>query len=635
MPKRLLLLLLLLCIFSSNACLSQNQPSKKALRQLEIAENLYYDKIYDEALTQIDKCLRIDSLYRDALMLKAYVLLELEDYCSAAEYMYAANKILYMPNEKPFLKIGYCYFSCGQFAQAKHFLEKHKNDGIESAADYRFVDSLLNVISVAEILLNNPLDINLVSLKGAINSPHDEFVNAISSDNKWLIFTRRVTDSALVAGDFYVHKTLEETVFFAQMDDTTSNVFPAGDVAPELEYCSAVTLSPDGNLLLFAACNNNDGLGSCDIYCSERNGEKWSKPFNLGSPVNTRYWESQPCMSSDGKTLFFVSNRPGGFGKSDIWYAIRDENGDFSNAYNLGNRINTNRDEFTPFIHFDAHTLYFSSDGHPGLGDLDLFKVDLNGDTEDKPENLGYPINDKNAQQCFIVSPDGHIGYISSAFGKNNFDIYSFEIPEQIRPSSTVCVDGVVVDAVTQMPLKALVEMNSADAENFYSINTSDDGKFKLCLKEDEYFGITVSCEGYMMFSENNISTAETEKVRNIRLSPLSTTKEFVARNIVFALDSYQLESSSFLELDRIVKFIKLNGGYNFEVRGYTDNTGTVEHNMTLSKNRARAVYEYLIGKGIPATRLSYKGYGQENPVATNDTEDGRAANRRTEFIIL
>ncbi|MCH5243280.1 MAG: PD40 domain-containing protein [Lentimicrobiaceae bacterium] len=471
-----------------------------------------------------------------------------------------------------------------------------------------------------------------------VNSEYDEYLPFVTVDDQMMIFTRR-----------YMRPldppVLEEDFFYSMRDSTGAwqEAVRMEEPINSDENEGALFISPDGRYLFFAGCNRPDGWGSCDIYASIKRGDGWGKPFNLGQPINTSHWESQPCFSSDGRTLYFTSTRPGGFGKSDLWRSRLMQGGVWSEPENLGSNINTDGDENSPFLHPDGKTLYFASNGHGGMGGLDLFvsRMDSNGNWS-VPQNLGYPINTNADETTLSVNAKGDTAYFSSdnLGGYGQKDIYSFALYEQARPSTVSFMKGIVLDAKTEQPLAARFELISLQSgiTRISSVATAKTGEFLVCLPVDEPFALNVSCPGYLFYSEHialDYGNANQPMKKEILLQPIERGTHIVLENIFYQTDRYQLEKSSIGELERIFLFLAQNPKVRIEISGHTDNTGSEQYNKTLSENRAKAVAEYLIGKGIAADRIVAKGYGFDKPVADNQSEEGRAKNRRTELKIL
>jgi len=414
-----------------------------------------------------------------------------------------------------------------------------------------------------------------VNLSENINSEWDEYHPTLTANSKEMLFTvRRPRD--------------EQTVckYCEQEEDIYSSLQSNGIWQPRNKLAYPVntgnnegsqSISPDGNYLFFTICSSNFGYGSCDIYWSKRVANGWSEPKNCGPAVNTKYWESQPTIALDGKTIYFTSNRPGGFGCSDIWKTEMLSEGVFSEPVNLGGMINTPFDEETPFIHFDQKTLYFSSDGHLGLGGKDLFysKIEPDG-TWSKPINLGYPINTYQDELGIFINANGNVAYFASdrIGGYGGLDIYCFELDESLRPEPT------------------LINLNpSVNNEQI----ATDTGKFEH----------------------------------------LAAGEIFILPNLFFEFAQSNLLPDSYPELQRLLAYLIKNETVKIEISGHTDSQGSASYNQKLSSDRAKTIYQYLIDHGIAPNRLSFKGYGKERPIVPNDSEENRAKNRRTEILIL
>ncbi|MCM1041492.1 MAG: OmpA family protein [Bacteroides sp.] len=476
------------------------------------------------------------------------------------------------------------------------------------------------------------------NLGANINTEYEEYLPFVTVDDQMMIFTRRYmrpTDPPVLEEDFFY--SLRDTNGAWQMAQRMEEPINSDDNE------GALSISPDGRYLFFAGCNRPDGWGSCDIYASIKRDYGWSKPFNIGKPVNTSHWESQPCLSSDGRTLYFTGTRPGGFGKSDLWRSRLMQGGVWSEPENLGPNINTSGDENSPFLHPDGKTLYFASNGHGGMGGMDLFvsRMDSNGNWS-APQNLGYPINTSADETTLSVNARGDTAYFSSdnlgGFGKK--DIYSFPLYEQARPTTVSFMRGFVADAKTHTPLAAHFELISLKTgiTRVSSTATAKTGEFLVCLPVDEPFALNVSCSGYLFHSEHialDYGNASKPMEKEIWLQPIEKGTHIVLENIFYQTDKYQLEKSSTGELERLFLFLAQNPGVRIEISGHTDNVGSAQYNKTLSENRAKAVADYLTNKGIDPARIVAVGYGFDKPVADNQSEEGRAKNRRTELKIL
>jgi outer membrane protein OmpA-like peptidoglycan-associated protein/tetratricopeptide (TPR) repeat protein len=403
----------------------------------------------------------------------------------------------------------------------------------------------------------------------------------------------------------------------------------------------AQMISQDGQWLVFTGCNRPNGAGSCDIYISYLTPQGWSEALNLGNKINTEDWESQPCLSPDKRDLYFASRRPGGFGGADIYVCHLQPNGRWSDAENLGPTINTSGNEQCPFIHADNQTLYFTSDVLPGYGDEDLFVV--RKDDAGKwgtPKNLGYPINTIDREGTLFIAADSKTAYYASdrADGKGGLDIYSFDLREDVRPLKTLWVKGKVYDQKTAAGLPSAVELIDLNTKQLISkVQTDEKGSYLITLPVGKDYAFNVNRKGYLFYSDNfSLTTKSPDSTeKNIPLQPIEINASVVLKNIFFDLNQYELKTTSQVELDKVVQLLHDNPGVKIQISGHTDNIGTATDNLKLSENRAKAVTAYLAGKGIDIKRLTSKGYGATQPVADNKTEEGKALNRRTELKIV
>lgn len=414
-----------------------------------------------------------------------------------------------------------------------------------------------------------------------------------------------------------------------------------GDVnTPENE--AGQNISQDGQWLVFTANGRPQGYGNFDIYISYLTPQGWSEAANLGGRVNSDQWDSQPCLSPDKRELYFASRRIGGYGGSDIYVCRMQSNGKWSDAENLGPDINTAGDDQCPFIHADNQTLYFTSNGLQGYGGNDLFYVRKGpGGIWSKPMNLGYPINTINDEGTLFIAADGKTAYYASdrSDSKGSHDIYSFELRADVRPYKTVWVKGQVFDKKTSKGLPSSVELiDLTTKEAITKVQTDETGHYFITLPLGKDYAFNVNRKGYLFYSDNflmsGLSTDSTYE-KNISLLPIETNASIILRNIFFDVNKYEVKASSQAELDKLVQLLQENPALKIEISGYTDNVGKPADNLTLSVNRAKAVVSYLVSKNIAPNRLTAKGYGETKPLADNKTESGKAMNRRTEMKVI
>ena len=316
----------------------------------------------------------------------------------------------------------------------------------------------------------------------------------------------------------------------------------------------------------------------------------------------------------------------------------------WSEPKSVGEKINSLGNEESVFIHPDNQTLYFSSDGLKGMGGLDIYmsRRQPNGEWGE-PINLGYPINTFNDENSFVVSADGLHAYFASdrPGGFGMLDIYVFDLYKEARPLLTNYVKGKVVDALTKVPLAANFEIIDIETGKIMLSNVTDkmSGEFIACLPAGKSYMLNVNKEQYLFYSENFECRNENNKQQgfqlSIELNKPAIGETVVLKNIFFDVNKYELKSESFTELNKLIDLLIKNAKFRIEIRGHTDNTGDKESNIILSENRAKSVYDYLIKNGIQASRLAFKGYGDYIPIDSNETEEGRFKNRRTDFKLI
>jgi outer membrane protein OmpA-like peptidoglycan-associated protein len=464
----------------------------------------------------------------------------------------------------------------------------------------------------------------------AINTVESEYFPSMTIDNKEFVFTRRLKNSN---EDFYISRATEKG---------WNKATPmSGDVNTPMNE-GAQNISQDGQWLVFTGCDRRDGFGGCDIYFSYLTDKGWSEAINLGPKVNSGQWDSQPSLSPDKRQLFFTSKRPGGLGGSDIYVCNLLPSGRWSDAENMGPTINTAGDDQSPFIHADNQTLYFTSNGHPGYGDADLYYIRKGPTgTWGKVVNLGYPINTIDQEATLFVAADGKTAYYSSdkEDGKGAIDIYSFELREDARPVKTLYVKGQVFDTKTKQGLPSSVELIDLSSKELLSkLQTDEKGNYLVTLPIGKDYAFNVNKRGYLFYSGNfslSQHSPDSTYEKNIPLHPIEVNAAVVLNNIFFDVNKFDLKPESQVELDKLLQLLSDNPSLKIEIGGHTDNVGKPADNLNLSNSRAKAVVNYLVSKGVLILRLTAKGYGETKPVADNKTDTGRALNRRTEMKVV
>ncbi|MGB0915711.1 MAG: OmpA family protein [Crocinitomicaceae bacterium] len=511
--------------------------------------------------------------------------------------------------------------------------------------------------------MENPLSFNPINIGPGINTADPEYFPTITVDGKTILFTRRIDDARVETQikeqeDFYVSQLSDKMIW--------QTAVPMPNNVNTVNNEGAPTIAADGRSLVFVACpdvtgrnygENREGRGSCDLFYTKKLGSRWTNPVNLPGAVNSYAWESQPSLSADGQTMYFVRrvSRRGEPKNSDIFVTRKNEDGSWGIAERLPSNINTPGLEESVLIHPDGKTLYFASRGHVGMGGLDLFmsRMDANGNWGN-PENLGYPINTKFDENSLMVSPDGEIAFFASDRdgGYGDLDIYYFAMPEELRPTKTLYFEGLVYDINTRKPIPGNFELIDLETGKTVVISEADKltGEFMVSLPTNNEYALNVSYPGYAFFSQNfNMTNPEgLEAIHmDVPLVPIGSddAQPIVLANVFFDLAKSTLRKESFVELNKLVEFLEQNASVKIEIGGHTDSRGDNTKNITLSKNRAKSVKDYLISKGIDQTRLSSVGYASTKPVFTDDQiakmasnkekEAAHQANRRTEYKIV
>jgi len=541
---------------------AQAEISSRAMRSFQKGYEAFQEGRWDVCEKEMLKAIAVDSNFADAHIMLGDVYLETRRPERAVE---SYRKALRFNPDRAFIVnnlLANTLYDLERYPEACAAYESVLNDPEAPANLKNSMEGKYVSCKKRKFLIENPVNFIPRNLGTGVNSAADEYVNAISTEGNVLYFTRKEKAPE------DRHKEFHETFYKSKW--TGSEWGPAEKLGypPGTEQdAGALCISPDGLTIYFTACFRPDSYGSCDLYYSEKQGDEWSTPRNMGAQINSDHWDAQPSISPDGNTLYFASNRKEGIGSADIWKTERTADGGWEKPVNLGRTVNTAGQEMAPFIHYDNTTLYFSSSGHPGMGSQDLFMTRRSGTQWSKPQNLGYPLNSSADELIIIINSTGTKGYISidDEEGEGGFDIYEFDLYPEIMP-----------------------------------LTISD-------LKPPEELSAT----------------------------PVAVGSKIVLRNILYETDKYNLLPESFTELDVLVHFLKDNPGIRIEIGGHTDDEGTEEYNLDLSDRRAGTVYEYLIIKGISEERLTYKGFGESQPVSPNDVPEGRALNRRTEIRII
>ncbi len=620
-----------LAIFCS-AFIVQAQ-NKKAQQAFEKGEEYYAFGKYDEAITNYKLAIELDNTYLNPkIRLGEIYEYNKQDYKKAVEQFEAIMTIDSSMNAS-FLEAAKCYLYLMDYAKGMPLAEKYAKVSANTKREAE-ANLLLASFQFAKKAIQNPVDFKPVNLGSNINSEKSEYFPAITADNESLYFTVNNPSSKYPDEDIYV-SNFENEKWQARKAVKSINKTNSQE--------GAHSVTQDGRYIFFASDRREGNQGRFDIYVSKKVGNEWQEAKNLGNPINSHNWESQPVISANSKMLFIVRKSKDGYGGSDIYISHLQENGSFSEPQNIGANINTFGDEQRPYFHPDGKTLYFSSNGHPGFGKGDIYKSILQDDnTWSKPINLGYPINSPEMEFGLYVSADGETGYFSSekTGGFGSMDIYSFAMPVSAQPEKVIRIKGKIIDEVNGKPIKADIKIVNLNTNSLYKTLSSDaiNGSYLITLPANQEYMYQANAEGYLPYSENfSLKNIATDKVFELeaKMKKIAMGNEFILKNIFFDEGEYKLMPSSQQELNSLVSFLNAYPNVHIEIGGHTDDVGSEADNQILSENRAKAVLNYLVEHGIGNSRLSFKGYGESKPLVPNTTESNKAINRRTAFKIL
>ena len=653
--KIMLLSSLILCVASLFAqdYTTRKTATGKVKKIFDRGMEYVFQDNNEKAIAEFEKVLKIDPTFIDAQIQWSAINYELKLYKKAELGFHKVIDIDPNYNPKVYYTLAITKKRLGKYDEAASYFQHYIDSGSKNKILLSKADRQAKSCRLIDNALNNPVPFEPVNLGPNINTENSEYLPSLTVDGQTLVYTVRIE--------------MNEDFYYSQK---VNGEWQKGEpivALNTLENEGAQNVSADGKMIVFTDCGGRKGYGSCDIFYSEIRNGQWTPARNIGRPINSSHWESQPSLSADGREIYFCSSRPGGSGDSDIWVSQRNEDGSWGKPKNLGDKINTQLAEQSPFIHPDGQTLYFSSTGLPGMGAADLFVVRrLEDGSWGEPQNLGYPINTKDSEGALIISLDGQTAYFATdrkygspgedvVFGDitrgSDTDIYKFELYPEVRPQPVTYVKANVFDIVTHEKLIADVEfVDLATGKIHVSSKTDSDGEFLVCLPMGKNYSLNVSKEKYLFHSEN-FSLAKESSLKepyllDIGLQPipdpsatadngLPKSKPIILKNVFFETAKADLRPESITELNRLKELLEENATLQILLNGHTANVGSEADNLVLSDARAKAVYNYLIAEGISEDRLKYKGYGESLPIDTNETSEGRQNNRRTEFEII
>jgi OmpA-OmpF porin, OOP family len=611
--------------------------NKKAIELYIEADNFRVRRQFGQAMELLNQAIIKDKNFCEAYYRLALVYLDLKEYKRAIGELNYGLKVTADPKKKKvfYFDLANAYLLLGDYENAKQnvtlFLAEEKtNQPKIDQANFWLKTCEFGIANLKKLSDAKP-----EMLSDTVNCFVMQYFPVLTGDEQQLFFTRR---NGITGND-------TEDLMVSNKDSKGRWTKPVS-VSPNInspENEGTCTVSADGRLLIFTSCRGREGYGSCDLFYSEKHGDEWSEPVNLGPGVNSFFWESQPSLSADGRVLYFVSERRVGVGGKDIYVSHKNEKGEWSTATNLGPTINSKGDDLSPFIHANNRTLFFASKGRVGFGGYDIYVSEKVDNAWTEPKNFGAPVNNFEDQFSLFITADGKKGYYSheKELNDNTGRLYEIAIPEDLQiVNRSNYVKGKITDAESTKPVKARIELLDLKKNELISVVSSDslNGKYLMVLTKGSDYGLFVSSPGYLYksFNFNYEQSAQVDPiVVDISLQRAKTGASVVLNNIFFDYNKFDLKPESLSELEKVVKFLSDNPKIKIEISGHTDNQGTEETNQTLSQKRATSVSDYLTGKGVNPARIKTIGFGSKKPLFDNTTEENKKANRRIEFKIV
>lgn len=529
------------------------------------------------------------------------------------------------------------YLEQGNYAESKKYFEFFLKANPKNPKLVVWAKDQIKTAAYAIEAMKNPVPFDPIQMSGSINRFGLQYFPYTTADQRFFIYTARAS----------ARPDHDENIFITERKNGEWQVpVSISDNINTSANEGAATISGDGKTLVFTSCNRPDGLGDCDLYISFRTGNEWSKPKNMGATVNSKAWDSQPSLSADGRTLYFTSTRGGGVGKEDIWVTNQNDDGTWVKPVNLGKTINTSGRDMAPSVHMSGSTLYFVSDGHLGMGGLDVYKATLTKNKQwSEPQNLGYPLNTHADEGSLFITPDNKVGYysrqVTTDAGVPAVQLFRFDVPAEWRSrENSTYAQGRVFDATTKKPLAGQVQLYDVQSDSLLQQVASDkvSGEYTVVLTEGKQYALYVSAPNYLMSSLSFDYTSPknlTPVALDVYLEPIKSGAAMVLNNLFFDTGKYELETKSKTELNKLIRFMQLNNTVKIEIEGHTDDIGADKDNQVLSEKRAKSVVDYMIANGISKDRIRFKGYGESKPVKPNTSDENRKLNRRIEMRVL
>jgi outer membrane protein OmpA-like peptidoglycan-associated protein len=607
----------------------QAQTTKKVNQLFKDAQAEFSKANYNRTIDLCNQMLVINANLVGVQMLMANVYVKKKQPNLELQHLYKAIKL----HNHPYIKwrLAEVHLKMGNYSEALYYYNiysryKYISEKRRMELACKRASCIFNIQGIKK---------NIDTSNSQSATPVETFWPTLAPDGKKLIFLQEGENKSRQNGNFISGVDTLNSGFFEPIEDS---LFTKNNVQ---------SISEHKKIIFFTGYNRNDGFGDADIYFSRFQNGAWSEPVNAGEVLNSTDSESQPFFTTDNKYLYFTSNRAAGVGGNDIWRARLKELPEigipvWETPENMG-AINTAGNEISPFYYSKNRQLYFASDTQLGLGGYDIFAAPVDGTGSISAfENIGAPINTNADELGVVISPISDTAFFSLARNKDTgLEIFSFNYVRGLKAEPLFYIWFNVFDKNTTLPVQAEIEIvdeSNSPVKSKFS-KTDKSGKLMQDVKPNRNYMVNISCKNYMFSSKtvmvNKANSPTKPLVLNIGLIPIEVGSVVDLYNIFFETNSYAILPGSKSELNRVVKFLKNNNKLKVEIQGHTDSTGNTGINMKLSKDRAKSVVDYLVGKGINSAQLDYKGYGDTKPIASNETEEGRKLNRRTTIKII